>query len=63
MTDQEFAYTIAIKRAVNYLNYAAAEIDKAKSVGMQGLSGGAIIVAENEAAILKAALVNALKTV
>lgn len=62
-TQQEFNYTYAIKKAIHRLNYVEMEIESAKSVGMQGVSKGALIVAENEAAILKAALYNALKTV
>lgn len=62
-TQQEFNYTYAIKKAIHRLNYVEMEIESAKNVGMQGVSKGALIVAENEVSILKAALYNALKTV
>lgn len=63
MTRQEFDFSYAIKKAIHRLNYVEMEIESAKNVGMQGVSKGALIVAENEVSILKAALYNALKTV
>jgi hypothetical protein len=62
-TDQEFAYTYALKRMMHDLAPVSVHLTTAKSAGMQGLSGGALIVIENELALLKSAIANALKTV
>ena len=62
-TEQEFNYTYAIKKAIHQLNYVTMEIESAKSVGMQGVSKGAIQSAEIRLYDLKVALYNALKTV
>jgi hypothetical protein len=63
MTEQEFSFTIALRRAVNDMNYVIHEIEMAKNVAPQGLSTGAILNAEAKAAELKLLLYQALKTV
>lgn len=62
-TQQEFAYTFAIKKALHELAYVSQHIDTAKGVGLQGLSDGAVRQAAVAVADLRAALYNALKTV
>ena len=63
MTQQEFDFSIAVKRAIHRLNYVEMELESAKNVGMQGISRGALSNAEGRIYDLKAALYNALKTV
>jgi hypothetical protein len=63
MTQPEFNYTYACKRMMNDIAILEHDLEQAKTVGMQGLSKGALIVVEHEISILKAAVINALKTV
>jgi hypothetical protein len=63
MTEQEFHYTYALKRMMHDLALVTQDFEAAKLVGMQGLSGGALIVIETELSLLKSAIRNALKTV
>lgn len=63
MTEQEFAYTFSCKRMMNDLYILEAELKNAKSVGMQGLSKGALQTVEARLYDLQAAILNALKTV
>lgn len=63
MTEQEFHYTFACKRMMNDLLILEAGLVNAKSVGMQGVSKGALTNVEGRIYDLKAAIYNALKTV
>lgn len=63
MTQQEFDYSFALKRMLHKIEYLQLELDAAKSVGMQGVSKGALQTVEIRIYDLKAALYNALKTV
>jgi hypothetical protein len=62
-TDQEFAYTYALKRMAHKMEYIQLELNAAKSVGMQGDSAGALTAVEGRIYDLKASIYNALKTV
>lgn len=59
----EGAYTIALKRMMNDLTIVQHDLDTAKLVGMQGVSHGALTNVEGRLYDLKAAVLNALKTV
>jgi hypothetical protein len=63
MTQQEFDYSIALKRMAHKMEYLRVELESAKCVGMQGVSKGALIVIENEMNLLRSAIYNGLKTV
>jgi hypothetical protein len=63
MTQQEFDYSIALKRMAHKMEYLMVELESAKCVGMQGVSKGALVNVEGRIYDLKAAIYNALKTV
>jgi len=63
MTEDEFAYTFALKRMMNDLTIVQHDLDTAKLVGMQGVSKGALMSIELCLYDLKANIYNALKTV
>lgn len=63
MTDQEFNYTVSLKRMMNDLLIVEDDLRNAKSVGMQGVSRGALMSIELCIYDLKANIYNALKTV
>jgi len=60
---QEFAYTFACKKMLHEMEAVMLYLNEAKSVGMQGVSRGALQTVEGRIYDLKAALYNALKTV
>lgn len=62
-TEEEFRYTLACKKMLHEMEICLLYLDEAKSVGMQGISRGAISTVESRIYDLKAALYNALKTV
>jgi len=62
-TEQEFAFTFACKRMMNDLAYVQNSLEGAKHVGMQGDSDAALRNVEGRLYDLKAAVLNALKTV
>lgn len=62
-TEQQFQYTFACKKMLHELEAVMLYLDGAKSVGMQGLSKGALQNVEGRIYDLKAAIYNALKTV
>lgn len=63
MTQQEFDYSLAMKKMLHKIEYLQLELDAAKAVGMQGESAGAARIVESRIYDLKAAIYNALKTV
>jgi hypothetical protein len=63
MTEKQFSYTFALKRMMNDLCLVEEDLRQAKDVGIQGLSDGALRSVEIRMDDLKAAVVNALKTV
>lgn len=63
MTEQEFAYTVSCKRMMNDILLIEETLRQAKTVGMQGVSKGALTNVEGRIYDLKAAVINALKTV
>ena len=62
-TDQEFAYTYALKRMMHDLALVKEDLRAAQTVGMQGLSHGAIVRVEENVLILELSIRQALKTV
>ena len=63
MTEQEFAYTFMCKRMMNDLYLIESTLNGAKLVGLQGVSKGALQNVEGRIYDLRAAILNALKTV
>lgn len=63
MTDAEFHYSLSLKRMMNDLIILEDDLRNAKTVGMQGISKGALQNVEGRIYDLKAAIYNALKTV
>jgi hypothetical protein len=63
MTQQEFDYTFAMKRMMNDLYILESQLISAKAIGMQGISKGALSTVELRIYDLRAAILNALKTV
>ena len=63
MSGKEFAYTFSCKRMMHDLYVIEHELKAAKLVGMQGDSAGALRNVEGRLYDLKAAILNALKTV
>ena len=63
MTDNEFQYSFACKRMMNDLLVVEDDLRQAKNVGINGLSKGALQNVEGRIYDLKAAILNALKTV
>jgi copper homeostasis protein CutC len=63
MSEQEFNYTYACKRMMNDLYILEHDLKQAKTVGMQGISKGALTNVEARLYDLQAAILNALKTV
>ena len=62
-TEQEFQYTLAIKKILHEMEYLRIHLDTAKGAGLQGVSNDALHNIEGRMYDLKAALYNALKTV
>ena len=60
---EEFAYTFACKKMMNDLILIEDHLRQAKSIGINGLSSGALRNVEGRVYDLKAAVLNALKTV
>ena len=63
MTDNEFQYSFACKRMMNDLLVVEDDLRQAKNVGINGLSKGALQNVEGRIYDLRAAILNALKTV
>ena len=63
MTEEEFAYTFMCKRMMNDLYLIESTLNGAKLVGLQGVSKGALQNVEGRIYDLRAAILNALKTV
>jgi hypothetical protein len=63
MTQQQFEYSFALKRMMNDLTFVEEDLRQAKTVGIQGLSQGALQNIEMKISDLKSAVVNGLKTV
>jgi hypothetical protein len=63
MNEKEFKFSVGLKRAMNDLLIFEDEILRLKGVAPQGLSRGAMTNVEGRVYDLKAALINALKTV
>ena len=62
-TEQEFQYTLAMKKILHDTEYLMLQLNAAKSAGLQGVSKGALSTVELRIYDLKAACYNALKTV
>lgn len=63
MTEQEGNFSIALKRMMNDLLIVEDDLRTAKTVGVKGVSAGALQNIEGRIYDLKAAIYNGLKTV
>ena len=63
MTPQQFNYSISLKRMMNDIYLLEEDLTNAKSVGMQGVSHGALMNIESCIVDLKKSIDNAIKTV
>lgn len=63
MSEQQFEYSFALKRMMNDLTFVEEDLKQAKTVGIQGLSEGALKNIEIKIGGLKSAVINGLKTV
>jgi hypothetical protein len=63
MTMPEFNYTYALKRMMHDLALVKEDLRSAQTVGMQGLSHGALVRVEENLLILELSIRQALKTV
>jgi len=63
MDQKDFDYTLALKRMMNDVLIVEEDLRQAKTVGIKGVSEGALRIVESRIYDLKAAIYNGLKTV
>lgn len=63
MNQQEFDYSLSLKRMMNDVMLVEEDLRQAKTVGIKGVSDGALRIIEGRIYDLKAAIYNGLKTV
>ena len=63
MNQQEFDYSLALKRMMNDVMLVEEDFRQAKPFGIKGVSDGALRIIESRIYDLKASIYNGLKTV